>query len=189
MNTPLFETPDGFELQWGTNHIGHFQLVRLLRPRLVRGSRVVVLSSCASNVVSAIDYAALSPDYTTYNRYRAYGHSKLANLIFAKALARRVKADGVAVYAPHPGAVATNLFRHDALTAMLMPVGSFLFRTPLEGALTPIMCALSPEVAAETGYYYADRMRFASHPVADDVAIQDDLWSYTEQVIDAALCR
>ena len=116
MYPPKSTTADGFELQFGTNHLGHFALTGLLLGNLlpVDGSRVVVVASIAHNIRAKIDFADLQWERRRYDRVAAYGQSKLANLMFAYDLQRRLataKAKTVAV-AAHPGVAATELIRH-----------------------------------------------------------------------------
>ncbi len=116
MATPVRKTADGFELQIGTNHLGHFALTGLLLPALLaspHGARVVVTSSVAHRTVSGIDLDSLvaGADTRPYRRWRAYGESKLANLLFMLELERRAAADDLALLsvAAHPGYAATEL--------------------------------------------------------------------------------
>ena len=115
MYPPKQTTVDGFELQFGTNHLGHFALTGLLLNNLlsVDGSRVVVVSSIAHNLRAKIDFADLQWETRRYDRVASYGQSKLANLMFAYDLQRRLaaaKAETIAV-AAHPGVAATELVR------------------------------------------------------------------------------
>ncbi len=116
MYPPKQTTADGFELQFGTNHLGHFALTGLLLPNLlpVDGSRVVVVASIAHNIRAKIDFDDLQWETRRYDRVASYGQSKLANLMFAYDLQRRLaaaKAKTIAV-AAHPGVAATELVRH-----------------------------------------------------------------------------
>lgn len=116
MATPERKTADGFELQIGTNHLGHFALTGLLLPALLaspHGARVVVTSSVAHRTVSGIDLDSLvaGADTRPYRKWRAYGESKLANLLFMLELERRAAAEDLALLsvAAHPGYAATEL--------------------------------------------------------------------------------
>ncbi|MCE9514977.1 MAG: SDR family NAD(P)-dependent oxidoreductase, partial [Mycobacterium sp.] len=116
MYPPKQTTSDGFELQFGTNHLGHFALTGLLLPNLlpVEGSRVVVVASIAHNIRAKIDFDDLQWEKRRYDRVASYGQSKLANLLFTYELQRRLaaaKANTIAV-AAHPGVAATELVRH-----------------------------------------------------------------------------
>src|SRR5262245_53632767 len=113
MACPEGRTTDGFELQFGTNHLGHFVLVNRLVPVLVAGapSRVVVLSS-AGHRFSDVDLDDPGWERTPYDAWRAYGRSKTANVQFAVALDRRLRDRGVRAAAVHPGGIMTELSRH-----------------------------------------------------------------------------
>src|SRR5690606_37489794 len=119
MACPFGRTVDGFETQFGTNHLGHFLLTVLLLPALLQGDepRVVTLSSAAH---SRCDVDLDDPDYerTEYSAWDAYGRSKSANALFARELARRAGPDGLRSFSVHPGAIVTDLGRH--LTEELM---------------------------------------------------------------------
>lgn len=110
MNPPLSRTADGFELQLGTNHLGHFALTNLLLPQIT--GRVVTVSSNGHRL-GAIDFEDLNWERRSYRAMRAYGQSKLANLLFTTELQRRLTAIGspVLATAAHPGAASTNLLR------------------------------------------------------------------------------
>ncbi|WP_150251502.1 oxidoreductase [Nocardiopsis deserti] len=107
---PMSRTADGFELQFGTNHLGHFTLTNLLLPRI--RERVVTVASLA-HLIGSIDFADLNWERKPYREYSAYGQSKLANLLFASELQRRLDEAGSTVIstAAHPGISATNLMR------------------------------------------------------------------------------
>jgi NAD(P)-dependent dehydrogenase (short-subunit alcohol dehydrogenase family) len=113
MCTPLGRTRDGFEMQFGTNHLGHFLLTVLLAPGLVRGgpSRVVTVGS-GGHTLSDIIWD--DPNYRTraYDKFEAYGQSKTANILFTRELERRLANNGVHAFAVHPGIIATGLGRH-----------------------------------------------------------------------------
>ena len=111
MIPPLSRTAEGFELQFGTNHLGHFALTNLLLPRI--SGRVVTVSS-SMHRAGRIDFDDLNWERRRYRRWPAYGQSKLANLLFTKELQRRLSAAGSPVLstAAHPGYAATNLQSH-----------------------------------------------------------------------------
>lgn len=118
MATPYGKTADGFELQIGTNHLGHFLLFQLLKPALLRGataerpSRVVSVASTGHRNVDAIDFDNLDWSKQEYNRAGAYGYSKLANIYFTNELTRRFHDQGLVGLSLHPGSIATPLQRH-----------------------------------------------------------------------------
>lgn len=113
MNCPFGHTADGFETQFGTNHLGHFVLVNRLAPLIADGGRVVVLSSSAHRV-SDVDLDDPGFERTAYDPFLAYGRSKTANVLFAVELDRRLRGRGIRVTALHPGGIATELLRHSS---------------------------------------------------------------------------
>jgi NAD(P)-dependent dehydrogenase (short-subunit alcohol dehydrogenase family) len=152
MVPPLGRTKQGFEQQLGVNHLGHFALTAHLLPLLARtaGSRVVVLSSTAQRA-GRIDFEDLNWERRSYSPWKAYGQSKLANMMFALELHRRLRAAGspVVVTAAHPGYTATDLQRSSALGRMGNPL--FAMKAP-DGALPTLRAATDP--AAESGSYW-----------------------------------
>ena len=156
MYTPASTTADGFELQMGTNHLGHFALTGLLLPRLLDtpGSRVVTISSVGHKIRSTIDVDDLAST-DGYERVAAYGRSKLANLLFTYELQRRLSDAGAptAALAAHPGLSDTELLRN---SPKFMQWGEFLFRpfaqSAERGALPTLRAATDP--SATGGQYY-----------------------------------
>ncbi len=153
MMTPQQRTEDGFELQFGTNHLGHFALTGLLLDRMrdVPGSRVVTVSSYGHRM-GRMDFGNLQWEHG-YNRITAYGRSKLANLLFAYELQRRLAAAGAATesLAAHPGTSRTELTRNlppwMAIGAHFMPM-----QPPAMGAMPMLRAATDPQ--AHGGEYY-----------------------------------
>jgi NAD(P)-dependent dehydrogenase (short-subunit alcohol dehydrogenase family) len=111
MACPYGKTVDGFETQFGTNHLGHFVLVNRIASLMKRGSRLVNLSS-AGHRYSDVDLDDPNFERTPYDPWAAYGRSKTANILFAVEFDRRHKADGVRATAVHPGGIQTELSRH-----------------------------------------------------------------------------
>ena len=111
MFTPFSRTADGLEIQFGTNHLGHFELTRLLAPRLVEGARIVILSSDGHRM-SDVDLDDPNWEQRVYDKFAAYGASKTANILHMVELDRRLRGRGVRAYSVHPGVVATSLVRH-----------------------------------------------------------------------------
>jgi NAD(P)-dependent dehydrogenase (short-subunit alcohol dehydrogenase family) len=169
MYTAQSSTADGFELQFGTNHLGHFALTGLVLDRMlaVDGSRVVAVSSVGHRVLSTIDFDDLE-FRNGYNRVAAYGRSKLANLLFIYELERRLRKAGAATsaLAAHPGVAATELTRNSpAVLRWLAEVTSPLLQSPLMGALATLRAATDP--SAVGGQYYGPRGvgELMGHPV------------------------
>ncbi|MBH1941811.1 SDR family oxidoreductase [Mobilitalea sibirica] len=148
------ETVDGLEEQFGVNHIGHFLLTLRLLDLMKQGSRIVVVSSGAHKV-GKINFNNYNLS-KGYNVLKAYSQSKLANVLFTRELATRIKSRGITVNCCHPGAVATSMGVDrktgfgKTITGLLKPI----FLTPEEGAKTAIYLATSPEVSKITGKYF-----------------------------------
>jgi NAD(P)-dependent dehydrogenase (short-subunit alcohol dehydrogenase family) len=148
MATPKRQTKDGFELQIGTNHLGHFALTGLLLDRIT--DRVVTMSSAAHRT-GRIDLQDLNWEHRRYQRWPAYGQSKLANLLFTYELQRRLTAAGSTrkAFAAHPGYAATNLQSHtDSIQDRLMNVTNrIIAQSARMGALPALYAATVPELA------------------------------------------
>ena len=157
MYTPKGTTKDGFELQFGTNHLGHFALTGLLLDRLlpVQGSRVVTISSIGHRIMAGIHFDDLQWQHS-YNRVAAYGQAKLANLLFTYELQRRLASGGAPTIAvaAHPGGSNTELIRN--LPAPMRVVAGLLaplvFQSAAMGALPTLRAATDPAVRG--GQYY-----------------------------------
>lgn len=147
MVPPFSRTPQGFELQFGINHLGHFALTGRLMPLILRttGSRIVVVSSAGANF-GRIDLDDLNYEWRRYRKWGAYCQSKLASLLFARQLAERLAAapgNTIAV-AAHPGGAATDLQRNTRFFRTV--VNPFLAATPAAGALPAMRAATDPGV-------------------------------------------
>lgn len=161
MAPPLGRTAQGFELQLGTNHLGHFVLTNALVDRLVEGSRIVNLSS-RGHLRSPMRWD--DPhfrDESTYEKWTAYGQSKTANVLFTVELEKRLGPLGIHSYALHPGVIMTELARHltdDDLTALAsrMPAGALALKDVSQGAATTVYAATSKELEGVGGLYLED---------------------------------
>lgn len=174
-------TAQGYEMTFGVNHLGHMLLTLLLEPALMKAapSRVVVVASRAhERTKQPIDYADLQTPLDSFSGFPEYMRSKLANVLFSFALARRWKDRGVNVYAVHPGVIASEIWR--AAPTPLRQVAMLFMRTPEEGARASLHCATSESAGKETGRYYDEdgSLRPAS-PLALDEAAQEQLWSWS----------
>jgi NAD(P)-dependent dehydrogenase (short-subunit alcohol dehydrogenase family) len=188
MMTPRGKTSDGFETQLGTNHLGHFALTGLLLESLRRApaARVVNVSSLA-HLWGRIAFDDLQSE-RSYDPTRAYGQSKLANLLFTRELARRLTASGSTALsaAAHPGSTRTELQRHSRLMAAAVAIVSQL---PPEGALPSLYAATAPDVRGGE-YFGPSRMfgmlgppdRARSSARSQDVVTARRLWEVSEQV-------
>ena len=187
MVPPFAKTADGFELQFGTNHLGHFALTGLLLDLLVGTSqaRVVTVSS-GGHRFGKIDFDNLNAE-KGYDRQRAYAQSKLANLLFTYELQRRFESAGVdaIAVAAHPGWTVTNLQVHWRMTRMLNP---FIGQKPEMGAL-PVLCAATDSDVQGGDYYgpggwqelggYPTRVRSSDR--SHDLAVAARLWKISEE--------
>jgi NAD(P)-dependent dehydrogenase (short-subunit alcohol dehydrogenase family) len=194
MAPPRRVTADGFELQLGTNHLGHFALTGLLLGAMEgrADARVVTLSSGAHRI-GRIDFSDLQRE-RRYNRWRAYGQSKLANLLFALELDRRLQANGSSVrsLAAHPGYAATNLQSTGPpmLDRMVMVVGNAVIAQSAEmGALPSLYAATEPRLEGGTfiGPDGFAEQRGHPKPVAPSAAARDEavarrLWDASEEL-------
>ena len=208
MACPLGHTADGFETQFGTNHLGHFLLTALLAPALLRSPapRVVTLSS-AGHSRSDVDLEDPNFEHTEYSPWVAYGRSKTANALFARELARRAGATGLLSFSVHPGGIITDLGRH--LTDELLlemaafaeersrsaggdPGGAITWKSVEQGAATQVWAAVAPELAGHNGAYLADcglgvlganpgTNGFLAYLLDDDHATR--LWELSERLV------
>ncbi|XP_072017683.1 retinol dehydrogenase 13-like isoform X2 [Amphiura filiformis] len=164
MMCPQWETEDGFEMQMGTNHLGPFLLTNLFLDLIKKSapSRIVNVSSTAHSLFTpagGIDFDDINCK-KSYDPMAAYGKSKLANILFTRALAKRLKGTGVTTYSLHPGSIQTDLQRTAADQYFWAPLlfnkftYAFFFKTPTQGAQTSIFCAVDESVANSSGKYY-----------------------------------
>jgi retinol dehydrogenase-12 len=168
-------TKSGFELHFGTNHVGPFLLTGLLLERLRESApaRIVNVSSEAHYRVKGIDFDAVCSATKTLTGFSEYGVSKLANLLHAQHLAGLLDGSGVSTYALHPGVVASDIWRR-----IPWPLRSLMKRrmlTPEQGAATSLYCATSSELADESGHYYDNRKRREPSAVATP-ELAAELW-------------
>ena len=180
MATPFGKTNDGFETQFGTNHLGHFVLVNRIASLLGDGSRVIMLASSGHRFAD-IDLEDPGFDRTAYEPFIAYGRAKTANILFAVAFDERHKARGVRAAAVHPGGIRTELSRHmseaqltemvDQINKQFASVGEapLKFKSVPQGAATSVWAA-AVATADEIGGRYCENCH-VSHIVPDDVVI------------------
>ena len=200
MACPYAKTKDGFESQFGTNHIGHFYVTKLLLPVLEKTgteedpARVVALSSLANDWApdEGIRFDDLNSE-KKYNPWITYGMSKLANLLFAFDMHNRKQTKTVDFVSLHPGVISTNLTRDVGCSAALsfcgarrstsnVKMGLFDRKSIPEGTATSMVCALDPKI--EFGMYYADcQLSQQHHELAFDKDLAEKLTEVTEKVI------
>jgi len=209
---------NGIELTMMTNHVGPFYLTQLLQKILIDsgpGSRIVNVASFAhmfanpkaftnfdsllkdgTKMGMGIPYSHIPMQYWFYELrarsapVRRYANSKLANVLFTRHLAERVKETGVTVYSLHPGAVLTKLLFNSSIASMTpiflaqQPPLSFLLRTPEEGAQTSICCAVSKEFSQHSGFYYSDcQPQELATPDAKNLTLAEEFWQWTENIV------
>ncbi len=185
MALPKLRQAHGIELQFFTNHIGHFLLVNGLLDRLAPQGRVVVVASNAHRRAPAagIDFDNLSGQ-RGYVPWKAYGRSKLANILFTKELARRLT-DGRTANTLHPGVIATKLSRSmGALPRVALAIaGPLVLKDEAQGAATQVFLATNPSVAGVTGQYFSHCQRAEPEPIANDMALAARLWQESERIV------
>jgi len=209
MAAPLTRDARGYEIQFATNHLGHFQLTARLWPALVKAgkARVVAVSS-AGHRFSGIDFDDPNFERRPYEKWQAYGQSKTANVLFALALDRRGQGqgEGIRAFSLHPGAIMTDLGRHltaDDLKAfgvtlaadgswILGPDSPFKLKTIPQGAATTVWCATNPRLDGLGGVYCQDceiavpssgeGLRDGVHPWAVDPEAAERLWRLSEKL-------
>ncbi|KAM4867320.1 retinol dehydrogenase 14 [Thomomys bottae] len=184
---PYTKTEDGFEMQFGVNHLGHFLLTHLLLGLLKSSapSRIVVVSSKLYKY-GDINFEDLNSEQS-YNKSFCYSRSKLANILFTRELARRLEGTNVTVNVLHPGIVRTNLGRHIHVPLLARPLFNLVswafFKSPLEGAQTSIYLASSPEVEGVSGRYFGDCKEEGLLPKAMDESVARKLWDISEVMV------
>jgi NAD(P)-dependent dehydrogenase (short-subunit alcohol dehydrogenase family) len=177
-------TPDGFELNFGGNHLQYFVLVEELLPLLKASSpsRIVNVASDA-HLQQKLDFDDLQGE-KSWSAISAYGRSKLANIMFTYELSRRLEGTGVTANCLHPGVVQTGFGKKDGgiFKLVISMVGPFL-RSPDKGAWTSIHLATAPELAKVSGKYFADMREKQSNTYSQDVAAQKRLWEVSEKLV------
>jgi retinol dehydrogenase-12 len=202
MACPKSYTADGFEMQFGVNHLGHFYLTNLLLDRLKESgrpespSRVVNVSSLANFIVGpaqGILFDDIQGD--KYNAWERYGNSKLANIMFTNELSKRCQGQNVISVSLHPGSIHTELARHLGFRAFMgmfgvLQKGSFSRmikewpKSIPQGAATTVLASLDPSIE-NAGYYFdcANSNGQAMHPHARDEDMAAKLWEFSEKLI------
>jgi NAD(P)-dependent dehydrogenase (short-subunit alcohol dehydrogenase family) len=199
MYTPLERTAEGFELQFGTNHLGHFVLTNLLVPALIAAapSRIVNLSSGGHQ---SSDILWDDPNYERrpYDKFESYGQSKTANILFTVELDRRLAPSGVRAYAVHPGMIATELGRYMTKDDMRElrarasrgPSGGLpSYKSIAAGAATTVWAATAPELADTGGVYLADCAIAPARDWSLDPTSAARLWTMSEELVGQRLPR
>lgn len=166
-------TEDGFEIQFGVNHLGHFALTHHLRRTFRPGTRIVQVSSAAHFNVDGIDFERVQGRTRSMLGWREYSVSKLANVLFVREMARRQP--DWRTYAVHPGMTDTGIF-----PAWVRPFVRHRLFTPEQGAETIVWCATSPDVSDESGEYYRNKEGRPPSETARDDDLARELWKRSE---------
>ena len=203
MACPQGKTKDGFETQFGTNHLGHFVFVNRLVPLLKQGARIVTLSS-AGHQISDVDLEDPNFERTPYQAFTAYGRSKTANILYAVALDSRLKGRGVRATAIHPGGIQTELGRHltpELIEQMMARVNrgatggapAFRFKTVPQGSATSVWSGFVAPADAVGGHYCEDchvcavnddaSSRVGVRSYALDLNRANALWRKSEEMV------
>ncbi|MGV0816229.1 SDR family NAD(P)-dependent oxidoreductase [Mycolicibacterium boenickei] len=192
MFTPFGRTLDGFETQFGTNHLGHFALTNLLQPRFVEGTRIVNLSS-EGHRLGDVDLDDPNWHRREYDKFAAYGAAKTANILHAVALDHRLRDRGIRAFSVHPGMVATNLARHMSRDDVIAVSGqarshAIEVSTPEQGAATQMWAAVSTDLDGRGGLYLADcAVRSDAEYYATDPDRAEKLWKVSESLCAVAI--
>lgn len=181
------QTKDGFELAFGTNHLGHFLFTMLLLERLKESApaRIVNVASTAHYKAKGIDWEAVRQPTRTFVGLHEYEVSKLANVLFTKELARRLPKEQVTAYALHPGVIASDIWQR-RMPRPLAWIAKRFMDTPEDGARTSVYCATSPEVAEHSGRYYDSEKEKRPNQLADDAELARTLWEKSAAWTEAA---
>ncbi|KAJ3215976.1 hypothetical protein HDU67_010132 [Dinochytrium kinnereticum] len=197
MAIPTFtESADGYEIQFASNHIGHFYLTTLLFP--------IIEKTAASGPVTVVNVSSMGHQFTTkggidfenlgnaasYNSFAFYGQSKLANILFTRELQKRIDAkipnNNIYVSTLHPGVVNTDLAKKSVLPGFLVGMTSWMLTKADDGALTQLYCSFSPEIVEKKlrGQYFVPTAQLATPSAfALDDALAGKLWEWTEKAI------
>ncbi|MFT5354875.1 MAG: NAD(P)-dependent dehydrogenase (short-subunit alcohol dehydrogenase family), partial [Polyangiales bacterium] len=203
------KTKDGFEMQIGVNHLGHFLLTDLLLGALKKGapSRVVNVSSCFHDRAQGREGKIVADDLNfenrKYNGWEAYAQSKLANVLHAKELSKRLEGSGVTAVSVHPGWVRTDLAKHTmplfVQNYILLPVFKLMgMIEPWQGAQTSLHAMLADDVPEHSGAFYSQTGIYrdkscnkggwpltSPNPHAHDDAMASALWTKSEELVGA----
>ncbi|XP_058209065.1 short-chain dehydrogenase TIC 32 B, chloroplastic-like [Rhododendron vialii] len=197
MFCPYQLSEDGIEMQFATNHLGHFLLTNLVLDKMKETARatgiegrIVNLSSVAHlhTYEGGVELDKIN-DKDYYSDKKAYGQSKLANLLHANELARRLQEEGanISVNSVHPGLIMTNLFRHSGiLMRVLKAFTCLLWKNVPQGAATTCYVALHPNLKGVTGKYFMDCNEIPPGKLATDKVLAKQLWDFSNNLVNSA---
>jgi retinol dehydrogenase 14 len=188
---PYMKTEDGFEMQMGVHHFGHFLLTTLLMDRIKSSapSRIVIVSSSLSKR-GCINFDDINSE-NKYSKSKAYSDSKLANLLFAQELSRRLQDSEVDVFPLHPGVVMTNIGKYIVSDFVLKNLGLLLvllgLRDANEGCQSLVYCSVAKELKGKSGQYISQSCKPCPYPSnALDYEAAQRLWKLSEQLTNSA---
>ncbi|XP_031485147.1 short-chain dehydrogenase TIC 32 B, chloroplastic-like [Nymphaea colorata] len=194
MFCPYQQSEDGIEMQFATNHLGHFLLTNLLLDKMKQTAResgiegrIVNLSSIAHlhTYEEGVMFDQIN-DQSRYSDKKAYGQSKLANILHAKELSRRLQEEGanITANAVHPGLIMTNLMRHSAILMKIVKLFTFLWwKNVPQGAATTCYVAVHPSLKGVTGKYFTDCNEITPSAFARDEALARKLWDFSNKLV------
>ncbi|KAK4481018.1 hypothetical protein RD792_011886, partial [Penstemon davidsonii] len=198
MFCPYQLSEDGIEMQFATNHLGHFYLTNLLLDKMKETAtstgiegRIVNLSSVAHlrTYEGGIRFEKINEE-SSYDEKRAYGQSKLANLLHANELSRHLQAEGVniTVNSVHPGLIMTNLYSYFGvlMSRIVKFVTYILWKDVPQGAATTCYVALHPSLKGVTGKYFLDCNEYEPSSFAEDEVLAKRLWDFSNKLVNAA---
>ena len=179
------ETQDGFEMQLGVNHLGHFLLTNLLLDAILNADAGRIVNVSSGGHKWGTFYEEDPHMRKSYNVMKGYGQSKLANILFTKELALRLQDTDVLVNTLHPGAVATSLGvdRKTGFGKTIYKLLTPVFQTPTEGAATAIFLATSPDIEGVSGEYFYKRKIHKVSDAANDRQLGERLWAWSENEV------
>jgi len=194
MMCPDWKTEDGFDMQMGTNHFGHFLFTEKVMPLLRKSAasgyhpRIVIVASLAHTFArNGISFDDINYE-KNFNSREAYGQSKLANVLHCRELAKKLENTGISVYSLHPGVINTELGRHiyDQYPKFIHPILQCLtwcIKTPFHGAQTTLYCCLEDKIEGESGLYYSDCARKDASAHGRDDEAAKKLWELSEKMV------
>jgi len=182
MMNPFTKTEDGFESQFGVNHLGHFALTNLLLKRIKASApaRIINVSSRA-HLMGVINFDDISSE-KSYSQFGAYSRSKLANVLFTNELERKLKGTDITSYSLHPGLVASELGRQTLVNRFFYSLLTPFERTCEQGAQTTVYCAVQEGLEKDSGKYFANCGISTPNSVVHDEGIAKKLWELSENM-------
>tara|TARA_R110002096_G_scaffold299503_6_gene494214 strand:- start:130696 stop:131559 length:864 start_codon:yes stop_codon:yes gene_type:complete len=175
-------TPEGYELAFGTNHLGPFLFTLLVEPTLADGSRVVMVASDSHKLAKqGIDFDAVRQSTRSVTGLPEYGVSKLANILFAKELGRRLADRDITTYSLNPGRIASNIWKRVPWPVRL--IMKRFMKTNDEGAMTSLMCACNSALGKQSGLYYNQGVEETPTTWALDQDLATELWERSSEMV------